>query len=699
MNEYGKGENLIYTDLLHWVKRPGMAHFNALFKGSAHAVLVLDARQHVVYCNPQFTSLFGHQREDIVEKPVLGLFQDSGGALSPPNTLDRVFKGEMVIAETERQDIEKKRVPVHLFAYPLIDDDQVTGAVVTYIDRTVAEGNREMALLFERSLKNINDGVMITDQSGTIIWVNQAFERITGYSEEEAKGQNPRILNAGVHTKAYFNAMWQSLENRGFWRGEIWNRRKDQSVYRQRLSTSRMQSPDGETYYIAVIHELSDPDDIQERLATLETTDPVTGLSNRGTMKSFIRRKLNRSDYNQDRFAVLTIEITNFHEINDTIGHSFGDKLLKAIADRLLTLVPDPDCLGRIGGDDFLVVLDGEGDELDAPINGLVEQLEQAFAIEDTMIYIQPSVGVSRFPVDCDDTDDLMQTATLAVGYARESVVDHVSYFSKTKADEIRRRFLIANQLKGAAKRQEWELVYQPIVDVLTGNLVKVEALLRWQSHELGRVSPGEFIPIAEKTGQIIDIGKWVLEDVCSQLAYWRKTGRNAVPVSVNLSVRQLEQESFSTGFKGILKHWRIPSEWIQVEITETLSKGNLPRILVNLNALSRMGIRIAIDDFGTGYSSFSYLTELGLNDMKVDQSFIRATAQEADTEKLVRAMLQIAEGLGLQTVAEGVETECHHEKIKALGFTYGQGYYYARPQRAEVFEREWLTTKQNKSI
>lgn len=689
MNERKKAENLIYTDLLNWVKRQEITNFNELFEHSPYAVLIVDDKQMVVYSNPGFANLFGHHAEEITGKSVHGIFQKGDDDHSPQKTLDRVFKGEMVISETIRRDIHNEQIPVHLFAYPLVTGDEVTGAVITYLDRIELVASQGMASLFGEALKNISDGVLITDQSGLIIWVNEAFERITGYSAEEAVGQNPRILNSRVHRQEFFNSMWESLERRGFWRGDIWNKRKDESVYRQRLSTSRFESHDGGLYYIGVIHELSDLDEIQERLETLEKIDSVTGLSNRETMKSFIRKKVNTSDYRKDQFAVMTIEITNFYEINDTIGHRFGDELLKAISKRFLTLV-DEDCIGRIGGDDFLILHDGGEDVLHDMVLQLVDLLERPFEIEDTMIYIQPSIGVSRFPEDYDDLEDLIQTSNLAMSYARESVIDHVAYFSRKKAEEHSRRFLVANQLKGAAKRGEWEMVYQPIVDVHSGNLVKAEALLRWKNIELGQVSPGEFIPIAEKTGQIIEIGEWVLDDVCRQLVSWGKAGLNIVPISMNLSVRQLEQEQFAESFKTILQHWRIRPEFIHVEITESLSKGNLPRILENLNTMTLMGIRISIDDFGTGYSSFSHLTELGLSELKVDQHFIRATAQETDTEKLIRAMLQVAEGLELQTVAEGVETAFHHRKIRELGFTYGQGYFYARPMSADIF-RNWL--------
>ncbi|ADI00648.1 sensor domain-containing protein [Salisediminibacterium selenitireducens] len=690
VDERNQGNHGRAPDFFEWIGRHKVTNLDGFFEKSPFAVMVISSDQEVVYTNGEFEVLFGYEREEVIGMSVASLFHYGKVRTEAKAAAYAVLRGETVSKQTERHNRFGEAVPVTLYAYPLRSETGVSGAVVAYLDRRQDVANEETVKLFEMSLRNISDGVMITEQDGTILWVNRAFEVITGYTSEEAIGNNPRLLNAGVHSKAFFRQMWKALEDRGVWRGDIWNRRKSGSVYRQRLSVSKFRGSADERLYIAVIHELSDLDDMQDKLTILETTDPVTGLPNRPEMRKLIERKVNHSDYISDRFAVLTIEITNFNEMNDTLGHKVGDRLLIDIAKRLMLLVNDESQVGRIGGDDFLIVHDQQAGDLEPFLEKLVTCLEKPFFVDDSELFIHPSIGVSRFPEDCEETQNLFMTSNVAMTHARESVVDHISYFSTEKAEELKRRFEIANHLKGAGKREEWALHYQPIVDLESGELKKAEALIRWSNKDLGIVSPGEFIPIAEKTGQIIAIGEWVLDEVFRQLIKWGMEGLVIVPVSVNLSIRQLEQENFAESLLKRMRDWRIPADYLQVEITESMTKGNIGRIMKNLNRLTRAGVRVAIDDFGKGYSSFSHLTELGLSELKVDQHFIKAMRQETETEKLLRAMLLVADGLGLDTVAEGVETDFHHEKVKALGFTLGQGYYYAKPLPEKDF-RNWL--------
>lgn len=690
VDERNQGNHGHVPDFLDWISSHGVTNLDGFFEESPFAVMVISSDLDVVYTNREFAVLFGYGRNEVIGMSVASLFHYGKVRAEAKAAADAVLRGETVSKQTERHNILGETVPVTLYAYPLRSETGVTGAVVAYLDRRQDVANEETVKLFETSLRNISDGVMITEQDGTIIWVNRAFEVITGYTSEEAVGNNPRLLNAGVHSKTFFRQMWSSLENRGVWRGDIWNRRKDGSVYRQRLSVSKFRGSADERLYIAVIHELSDLDDMQDKLNILETTDPVTGLPNRPEMRKLIERKVNHSDYVSDHFAVLTIEITNFNEMNDTLGHKVGDRLLIDIAKRLQSLLDDESPVGRIGGDDFLIVHDPKEGPLSRFLEKLVNLLEKPFYVDESELFIHPSIGISRFPEDCEETQNLLMTSNVAMTHARESVVDHIAFFSKEKADELKRRFEIANHLKGAGKRAEWALHYQPIIDLESGELKKAEALIRWTNGNLGVVSPGDFIPIAEKTGQIIAIGEWVLDEVFRQLLKWGMEGLVIVPVSVNLSIRQLEQEGFAESLLKKMRDWRIPTDFLQVEITESMTRGHIARIIMNLNRLTRAGIRVSIDDFGTGYSSFSHLTELGLSELKVDQHFIKAMRQETETEKLVRAMLLVAEGLGLDTVAEGVETVFHHEKVKALGFTLGQGYYYAKPLPEKEF-RNWL--------
>lgn len=690
VDERNQGEHGSVPAFLEWISKEEITNVSGFFEESPFAVMVMTTDLRVVYTNRAFAALFGYIQEDVLGLPASKLFHYGKVKEEAKQVRESVLRGNVVSKQTERHNVRGEAVPVTLYAYPLRSESGVSGALIAYLDRRQDVVNEETVKLFETSLRNISDGVMITEQDGTILWVNPAFESITGYRAEEAVGHNPRILNAGIHSKAYFNQMWDALETRGVWRGDIWNKRKSGAVYRQRLSVSRFRGSAGELLYIAVIHELSDLDDMQEKLNILETTDPVTGLPNRSEMRKLIERKVNHSDYTSDHFSVLTIEVTNFNEMNDTLGHKAGDRLLIEIAKRLTTLLGDDGHVGRIGGDDFLIVHDPKEGPLESFLEDLVGTLEKPFFIDDSELFIHPSIGVSRFPEDCEQTQNLLMTSNVAMTHARDSVVDHIAFFSKEKAAELKRKFEIANHLKGAAKRGEWSLHYQPIIDLDSGDLRKAEALIRWESGDLGPVSPGDFIPIAEKTGQILAIGEWVLDEVFRQLVQWGKDGRVIVPVSVNLSIRQLEQDNFAESVLKRMRQWRLPADYLQVEVTESMTKGHITRIIMNLNRLTRAGVRVSIDDFGTGYSSFSHLTELGLSELKVDQYFIKAMRQETETEKLVKAMLLVAEGLGLDTVAEGVETDFHHEKVKALGFTLGQGYFYAGPLPEKSFKK-WL--------
>ena len=536
------------------------------------------------------------------------------------------------------------------------------------------------------------EGIFITDLDGRILAANPAACRITGYSEQELFGATPAILKSGRHDSAFYEAFWQALIEDGSWRGEIWNRRKSGEVYPELLCVSAIHSDEGRVVrYVALLVDISRQKAVEAQLERKANHDELTGLPNRGQFQGYLARVLARARREQGRLAVLFLDLDGFKYVNDTLGHSEGDVLIRTVADRLLHGLRSEDMVARLGGDEFAVVLPGISHLQDAATvaRKLLELMSEPVALAHCEVHVTASVGIAVFPEDGDSVDLLLRRADNAMYNAKEMGCNTVQFYRPEMDARSGERFTIGSALKHALERDDLFLVYQPQIDVRCGRLVGVEALLRWR-HQGEVISPARFIPIAEETGLIVAIGEWVLRTACAQGRAWLERGLHGLRMSVNLSARQFRERRLLGMIRAALDDSGFPAPQLDVEITETLAMGNAVATGHVLAALKDMGVGIAIDDFGTGYSSLAYLGQYPLDTLKIDLSFVQAIGRAPRVESIIRAVIAMARTLELKLIAEGAETAAQIDFLREAGCDVVQGYFLGEPMAAELFEARY---------
>lgn len=538
------------------------------------------------------------------------------------------------------------------------------------------------AKVFERG----SEGVLITDADETIVMVNNAFTRITGYSEEEALGQKPNLLASGRHDADFFREMWYEIKHRGVWQGEVWNRRKNGEIYPEWLSVSEITDDEGRpTYYIGIISDISRLKEDQEEIHRLAYYDPLTNLPNRSLLEERAAFALKIAERNRATLALLFLDLDNFKNINDSLGHKAGDRLLQAFADRLRAMVREEDTFARPGGDEFILLLpstDASGAAHAA--QKLLTLLNRPFRVDGYDLSVSSSVGIALYPDDGDHLSQLYTNADIAMYRAKQKGRNTYSFFTPELQTHYVRLMQIENALRQALETNQFELHYQPQQEMHTGAIIGFEALLRWTHPELGSISPAEFIPIAESSGLIVPIGEWVLREATQQLRRWIDDGIAPPKIAINLSAAQFHQPSLPDLIMTILDDASLPPEYLELELTESMTMDDPERAVAMINRLHGAGISLSIDDFGTGYSSLSYLKRFKISKLKIDQSFVRDITRDNDDRVIISTIITLAQSLGLRVIAEGVETREQLEFLRRLGCHDMQGYYFSRPINAE---------------
>ncbi len=552
------------------------------------------------------------------------------------------------------------------------------------------EGLRLSAKVFENTV----EGVIITDTEGNILAVNRAFTHVTGYALEDVLQKNPRILKSGRHDALFYNDMWSSLKESGQWVGEIWNKRKNGEIYPERLTIGVVRdSAGGVGHYVGVFSDITDIKRSRERLDFLAHHDLLTNLPNRLLFNHRLKHSIELAQRNNLQLAVIFIDLDHFKNVNDTLGHDLGDELLKRVATDLGTHVRKSDTLARIGGDEFVLLLD----DIEAPryagyiAEKFLELLTRSMMVSGYEIIISASIGVSFYPTDGGDVTTLVKNADTAMYHAKTHGRNSYHFYAPEMSEYARERVQLEALLRRSIERGELALQYQAQVDTVTGRLVGAEALVCWNSPELGAVSPDRFIPIAEDIGFISILGEWVLRSACQQIKEWDEAGLCLPCVSVNLSVKQLEHGDIVDIVTRVLNETGLSNLRLEIEVTESaIVKSD--RALDFLNGLHALGVKLAVDDFGTGYSSLSYLRNLPVQKLKIDRSFITDVTAEPSREAIVRAIIALATALGLNTIAEGVETDAEAQFLQQEGCRHVQGYLYGRPLSTDQFFSRWGT-------
>ena len=567
------------------------------------------------------------------------------------------------------------------------DQGQPLRTIGTAQDLTDIRQLESQMQLLGSAFEHSGEAILITDRENRIITVNPAFTVLTGYALDDVKGKNPRMLSAGRTSDIEYHRMWNTIADRGFWQGEIWDRRKDGGVYPKWLSISVIRDEIGRVrYHVAHFTDISSERAVEAKLEHMAHHDVLTGLLNRFSLKERLDQALAVARREGTRIAVLFIDLDRFKVINDTLGHHVGDELLIEVGRRLRGCVRESDVVARLGGDEFVIMLSGVDHTRSVALvaEKLVFSVGQSYLIGGFDLYTSPSIGVAIFPNDGIDGEILMKNADAAMYHAKAAGRNNFQFFDAKMNDAALDRLKTEHALRQALAREEFRLHFQPIIDVASGKVAGVEALVRWQHPERGLLAPGAFIGIAEETGLIQPLGEWVLWAACRQLSEFRAAGLSGVRMGINISVIQMRNGNLPVVAKGVIEAYDLNPGDLIFEITESAAMEQPQETVRILDILHDMGIIIAIDDFGTGYSSLGYLRMFPLRHLKLDRSFVEEIGMDMDGSVICDATIGLAHNLGLKVVAEGVETLEQYDYLRSRGCDLVQGYLYSPPVPAD---------------
>ncbi|MDB5896113.1 MAG: hypothetical protein JWQ88_3644, partial [Rhodoferax sp.] len=545
---------------------------------------------------------------------------------------------------------------------------------------------------------NAQQGMAITGTNKRILRINPAFTEITGYSAEDAIGQSLHLMSSGRHDSAFYHRLWQTVISTGAWKGEVWNRRKNGEVYPDQRSITAVRAADGAiTHFVHTFSDFSERKAAEDEIRNLAFYDALTHLPNRRLLLDRLRQSLLSSARHGHRGALQFIDLDNFKTLNDTLGHDMGDLLLQQVARRLSQAVRGADTVARLGGDEFVVMAEGLSEARDtaaAQARALGEKiltvLNEPYALAGREYHVTPSIGVALYSGSQETTDEVLKHADLAMYQAKAAGRNTLRFFNPGMQAAVNARVALESDIREALAQQQFTLHFQPQID-RHGHAIGAEALLRWKHAVRGMVSPAEFIPVAEETGLILPLGDWVLQTACDQLEAWaRDASTSGLSLSVNVSARQFRQQDFADRVLGLVTRTGVPAGRLKIELTESLLVNDVEDTIAKMTQLKQHGVGFSLDDFGTGYSSLSYLKRLPLDQLKIDQSFVRDLLTDPNDAAIARTVITLGHSLGLAVIAEGVETEEQRAFLSTEGCDGYQGYLFSRPLPAAEFD-QWL--------
>ncbi|MFJ2677532.1 phosphodiesterase DibA [Pseudomonas sivasensis] len=542
---------------------------------------------------------------------------------------------------------------------------------------------RQAAAVFDCT----REGVLVTDTRGLIVHVNRAFMEITGYQRADVMGQQPSLFKSGRHSSNFYQQMFQTLERTGEWSGEIWNRRKSGEIYPQWQTIRVIHDDQGHiSHYVAVFSDISAIKDSEHELAHLAHHDPLTDLPNRLLFTDRAEQALASAQLHKRGCALLLLDLDHFKIINDSLGHNVGDQLLKLVGERLNTLFGPGVTLARLGGDEFAVLAESCSQVMQAAAlaQRMLDVMKQPFIFDGHQLFISASIGISLFPNDALSAEQLLRNADSALFKAKSVGREGYALYTEELTAHAQNRVEIASELRRALDQQELRVYYQPVHDLQGSRLVGVEALVRWQHPERGLVPPGEFIPIAERTGLIADIDAWVLEQACRQMCQWLADGVLLSFIAINVSSRLFARRELYEQVAQVLHATGLDPAFLELEVTESAVMDDPEEALEQLHRLRELGLRLAIDDFGTGYSSLLRLKRLPVQKLKIDQGFVAGVPWDDDDAAIVRVVIALAKSMGMQVHAEGIEQMEQARFLLEQGCDLGQGYWFGKPVPAQ---------------
>lgn len=658
----------------------------AIMNNSTSIITLKDLAGRYEFVNTQFEKMFNLKGNEVIGKTDAQIFSAKVADDFRAKEIE-VIRRQQPIESEDRLFFAADDRYLLAVRFPLFGVDNVVQGVCTQsTDITARKHAEEQLRLAARVFDRAGEGIVVTDAEECILTVNDAFTVVTGYAAEEVIGKTPAILNSGKQSKDFYADMWAALKERGWWQGEVWNRRKNGELYPEWLSINTVNDANGDILnYVGIFSDITIVKDSQRRVEFLATHDELTTLPNRSLFLDRVHQAIARAARQSTSFGVFFVDLDNFKVVNDSLGHHAGDMMLKEIALRLRECLRAADTVARFGGDEFaLLTEETNPTEADMTARRIGEALQRPMILAGQTVHVSASIGISLYPNDGIDAETLLKNADGAMYQAKESGKRTHQFFTSALKKAADERLLIEHGMRRAIERNELFLMYQPQVDMESGALVGVEALVRWQHPEQGLVLPEKFIPLAEKSGLIDHIGEWVADAACRQLATWQAQGHDVPNVSLNVSPAQLRRMHIPNSVRRLIDHYRLDPGRLTIEITESalmVDPEQAQRILRDLKAL---GVSLSIDDFGTGYSSLSYLRRYPLDELKIDHSFVDEIASNPDDRAIAQTIIAMASTLGLSVVAEGIETQGQLEALRRLGCQKGQGYLFAAPLPAD---------------
>jgi diguanylate cyclase (GGDEF)-like protein/PAS domain S-box-containing protein len=671
------------------------ARYRHIINRISALVVELTRTGEIVYLNDAVTAITGFLPEDMKGRNWLDLLLPLQESFSF-DTLRHEFleSGELKDFLTRLRTYDGSTKILSWNSAHVRDENGLIERIIYFGADVTAQISAEEELRIAAIAFESQAGMIVTDPAGVIVRVNQAFTRLTGYCVEEAMGQTPHLLSSGRHDKAFYRAMWDALQKNGYWQGEIWNRRKNGNVYAEWLTISSVVTPDGSvTHYVGTFSDITDNKEAQAEIHRLAYYDPLTKLPNRRLLQDRLGQALAAASRSKLLGAFLFLDMDHFKTLNDTRGHDAGDRLLVEVAQRMRTAIREGDTLARLGGDEFVVLLEDLSAEAEEAATlaeqvgeKLLDVLSNPYSFTGYEFHSTASIGIGLYSGK-ETVEELFKHTDLAMYQAKNAGRNALRFFDPHMQAMVTMRASVEDDLRVALEQNQFRLYFQPQVEH-TRRVVGAEALIRWQHPARGLVSPLDFIPLAEETGLILPIGQWVLETACARIKAWEGNPHTQhLQLAINVSARQFRQTNFVGQVRQALQNNGITPDRLKLELTESLVLDDIADTITKMKELREIGVYFSMDDFGTGYSSLSYLTQLPLDQLKIDQSFVRNIGVKTSDAVIVQTIIGMANNLGMAVIAEGVETEAQLKFLKENGCMVYQGYLFSKPIPIDEFE------------
>jgi diguanylate cyclase (GGDEF)-like protein/PAS domain S-box-containing protein len=653
------------------------------------AIFLIDKNGHITQANQRMAEMFGCTLAALIGSDYHDWVHPSQRDIARSNTV-ALLSSAIPFMDLERlyRRADQSQFWGHLTVRSSLDTRELGHILVcVVVDISERKAQETQLKLSAQVLTQSGEGVLVTDAQGTILMVNPALCEITGYSKTELLSQNPRLFKSGKQDAAFYATLWETLLRAGHWSGEVWNRRKNGALFPLWLTISTLHDEQGQTsHYVGNIYDLSTAKAAENHIEWLSHFDALTGQPNLALLQDRTRQALNMAQRAAEPLTLMLVAIDHFSIINDTLGHQVGDALLMEMARRLSESVRKQDTVARLGGKEFMLMLPGTASQGASHLaNELLGKLAQPCRLVGRELCMTASIGIASFPENGNDFDALFKAVEIAMRRAQVKGRNTFQIYNALMYEQVLAHDHMVRALRQAVALNQLQLLYQPQVDLQSGQISGMEALLRWQHPELGAVSPVQFIPLAEESGLIIGIGEWVLRRACQDIRHWLDLGITVGHVAVNASPLQFRDNDFVAQLSAALTESQIDPALIYIEVTESALMDNVPRNEAMLKALKELGVKLSLDDFGTGYSSLSYLKRFPFDQVKIDQSFVRDVATNASDHMLVGVIISMAHGFGMKVIAEGVETEAQCEIMRTSICDEIQGYFFSRPISTEA--------------